>query len=210
MCNASFVAGVLPASQKHAIVKPGLKKPTLNSDDLHYYRPISILSFISKTIERMVAVRFNEHCDAHKVLPICQWAYRACHWTGTAVTIVHNNIVRNIEQKDRVSMLVLLDLSAVFDTVDHALFEDLEKRFGIHGMILTYITARIWQNAIRYFTLGGKGQPLSWWAAVFSKVRCWTQWILLPTQRTFRRWLSSAVSIRIYMMLTVNSTSIFE
>ena len=31
MCNASFAAGVLPASQKHAIVKPGLKKPTLDS-----------------------------------------------------------------------------------------------------------------------------------------------------------------------------------
>ena len=51
---------------------------------------------------------------------------------------MHNNIVRNIEQKDRVSMLALLDLSAAFDTVDHALLlEALEERFGIHGMVLT-------------------------------------------------------------------------
>ena len=87
----------------------------------------------------MVAVRFNEHGDAHKLLPICQSADRACHSTETAVTIVLNNIVRNIEQKDRVSMLVLLDLSAAFDTVDDALLlEALEERFGIHGMTLTW------------------------------------------------------------------------
>ena len=133
MSNASFAAGVRRATQKHAIVKPGLDPDGLNS-----YKPISNLSFISKTIEHVVAVRFNEHCDAHKLLPICQLAYRACHSTATAVTIVHNNIVRNIEKKDRVSMLVLLDLSTAFDTVDHALLpEALEKRFVIHSLTLT-------------------------------------------------------------------------
>ena len=140
MCNASFAAGVLPASQKHAIVISGLEKPTLNPDDVNSYKPIFNLCFISNTIERVVAARFNEHGDVHKLLPICQSADRACHSTETAVTIVHNNIVRNIEQKDRVSMLVLLDLSAAFDTVDHVLIlEALEKRFGIHGMTLTIL-----------------------------------------------------------------------
>ena len=75
------------------------------------------------------------------------WHTEQCHSTETAVTIVHNNIVRNIEQKDRVSMLVLLDLSAAFITVDHALLlEALEKPFGIHGAALTwyhsYLTER--------------------------------------------------------------------
>ena len=59
ICNASFVDGVLPPSQKHAIVRPRLNKLTLDSDDLNSYRPISNLSFLSKTIERVVAVRFN-------------------------------------------------------------------------------------------------------------------------------------------------------
>ena len=139
MYNSSFVAGVLPASQKHAIIKPGLKKPTLDPDDLISYRPISNLSLISKTIERVVAVRFNEHCDVHKLLPVCQPAYSACHSTETAVTIVHNNIVQIMEQNDRVSVPVFLDLSVAFDTVDHALLLVApEKRFGIHGMSLTW------------------------------------------------------------------------
>ena len=60
---------------------------------------------------------------------------------------MHNNIARNIEQKDRVSVLVLLDLSAAFDAVDHALLlETLANRFGIHGAALTsyrsYLTKR--------------------------------------------------------------------
>ena len=64
--------------------------------------------------------------------------YRACYSTETAVTIVHNNIVRNIEQKDRVSMFVLWDLSGAFDAVDQELLlEALDVRFGIHDMALT-------------------------------------------------------------------------
>ena len=99
----------------------------MDPDDLNSYRSISNLSFISKMIKRVVAVRFNEHCDAHKLLPVCQSAYSACHSTETAVTIVHNNIVWNIDQKDCDSILVLLDLSAAFDKVDHVLlFADLE------------------------------------------------------------------------------------
>ena len=84
-------------------------------------------------IEPVVSVRFLEHhnYEAHSLLHICQSAYRAYHSTETGVAIVHNNIVRNIEQKNHVSVLVLLDLSAVFDTVDHKLLLDiLEWRLG--------------------------------------------------------------------------------
>ena len=88
--NASFVDGVLPPIQKHAIVRPRLKKPTLDSDDLNSYRPISNLSFLSKTIERAVAVRFNEHVEAYNQLPSCQSAYREHHSTETAVIDIHN------------------------------------------------------------------------------------------------------------------------
>ena len=55
-------------SQNHAIMKPRLKKTTLNPEDLNVFRPISNLSFRSKTIERVVAVRFNEDVEANKLL----------------------------------------------------------------------------------------------------------------------------------------------
>ena len=52
MCNASLSSGTLPESQKHAIVRPLLKKPKLDPDDLNSYRPISNLTFTSKLVER--------------------------------------------------------------------------------------------------------------------------------------------------------------
>ena len=79
--NASFSPGVLPTTQKHAIVEPRLKKTILDPDDLNSYRPISNLSFLSKTIERVMATRFNEHVESHNLLPSRQSSYRALHST---------------------------------------------------------------------------------------------------------------------------------
>ena len=90
MCNASLTQGILPASQKHALVKPRLRKQNLDQENLNSYRPISNLSFISKTIERVVAVRFQGHCEALSLLPVCQSAYGAYNSTETAVAIAHN------------------------------------------------------------------------------------------------------------------------
>jgi len=69
LCNASFQAGNLPLSQKHALVSATLKKSTLDPADLNSYRPISQLPFASKLVERAVASRFVHHCDEHGLLP---------------------------------------------------------------------------------------------------------------------------------------------
>ena len=49
--NDSLQKGHLSHEQKRAIIYPGLKKPSLNPDDLANYRPISNLSFVSKLLE---------------------------------------------------------------------------------------------------------------------------------------------------------------
>jgi len=68
-------------------------------------------------VERLVTKRFTSHVNLHTLLPAQQYAYRPFHSTETAVFIVHNNLVRAVDDC-RVSELVLLDLSAAFDTVD--------------------------------------------------------------------------------------------
>ena len=58
------------------------------------------------------------------LLPLRQSANRAHLFTKTAVTDVHNRLVRNVDRGGNVSALVLLDMSSAFDTVDHAILLD--------------------------------------------------------------------------------------
>ena len=63
MANASFTQGLFPDSHKHAVVRPKIKKPSLDSLDIKSYRPISNLSLISKTVERLVVNRIKRPCE---------------------------------------------------------------------------------------------------------------------------------------------------
>ena len=76
MCNVSLQHGLLPDSQKAAIVTPILKKHDLDRDDVKSYRPISNLAFISKVIERIVASQLTGYLHMNKLLPDHQSAYR--------------------------------------------------------------------------------------------------------------------------------------
>ena len=131
LCNLSLQTGTFPAGLKQARVLPLLKKPTLDPDATSSYRPISNLSYLSKIIERVVVRRFNTHISDSHLLPVQQSAYRPFHSTETAVLSVHNDLAVAID-RGQVSLLVLLDLSAAFDTVDHAiLLSVLSNRFSV-------------------------------------------------------------------------------
>ena len=67
-----------------------------------------------------------------------QSAYRTAHSTESTLIRVQNDILRQLDKKGVI--LVLLDLSAAFDTIDHDhLFELLQNRFGIKGTALDWI-----------------------------------------------------------------------
>ena len=138
LCNLSFQHGVFPNQLKEARVTPILKKPTLDPEIASSYRPISNLSFVSKLTERLVVKRFSVHVNQHTLLPAQQSACRPLHSTETAVLRVHNDLVRAVDDC-RVAQLVLLDLSAAFDTVDHQiLLCVLSDRFGVSGTALNW------------------------------------------------------------------------
>ena len=139
ICNASFRQKMMPISCKHAIVRPLLKKPTLDPDDLNSYRPISNLSFLSKIVEKVVDARLSGHTSANNLLPAFQSAYRPFHSTETAMTCVFDGMIKVLDQ-GHVGALMLLDLSAAFDTVDPPILSDvLERRFGVQGDALEWL-----------------------------------------------------------------------
>ena len=85
MMNCSFTTAIFPACQKHAIVKPLLKKPSFDPFDMKSYRPVSNLTFIGKFLECFAVKRFHEHASAHCLFPVHQSAYRPRHSTEIAV-----------------------------------------------------------------------------------------------------------------------------
>jgi len=105
------------------------------------YRPISNLPYVSKVIERVVARRFSSHLSHSNLLPARQSAYRPFHSTETAVLSMHNDVVRSIDN-GQVSLLMLPDLSAAFDTVDHQiLLSILHERFAVADTALSWFSS---------------------------------------------------------------------
>jgi len=144
--NKCFSEGCFPDKFKHALVIPLLKKHSLPKEELSSYRPVSNLSFVSKVIEKVIQLRLLNHINSSSALPVYQSAYRMFYSTETALLRVQNDLLLAVENK-KVSALSLLDLSAAFDTVDHAILIDrLRIYFGIEGSALSllksYLTGR--------------------------------------------------------------------
>ena len=141
LVNMSLSSGVFPDEFKQAIVTPLIKKPTLCKDDLKNYRPVSGLTFISKVIERVVAKQLKSHLSLHNMDNINQSAYKSGHSTETALLKIKNDIQLNLAQ-GKPTALILLDLSAAFDTIDHhQLTERLSSWFGFSGLVLDWFSS---------------------------------------------------------------------
>ena len=139
LINNSLSQGVFPSIFKNAIITPLLKKPQLSPNEFRNYRPVSNLPYISKLIERIVALQLKEHISNHELDNPLQSAYKANHSTETALLKIQNDIHDNLA-RGRVTALILLDLSAAFDTIDHGLlFERLQSLFGIQGVALNWL-----------------------------------------------------------------------
>ena len=91
--NKALSSGCFPSCMKSAIVKPLLKKFTLNPEMFKNYRPVSNLSYVSKVIEKVIAVRLLLHRQNQNLLDSFQSVYRIGHSTKTAFLRVHNNIM---------------------------------------------------------------------------------------------------------------------
>ncbi|KAM9484442.1 uncharacterized protein ACWYII_005167 [Salvelinus alpinus] len=68
LINSSLTAGYVPSVFKRARVAPLLKKPTLDPSDVNNYRPVSLLSFLSKTIERAVLGQLSCYLSQNDLL----------------------------------------------------------------------------------------------------------------------------------------------
>ena len=137
--NTSLASGDMPGDMKQALVTPLLKKASLDPQQHKNFRPVSNLSYVSKLVEKVVARELTDHLDLNGLTSTYQSAYKALHSTETALTRVHNDIMKAVDSQGG-AILVLLDLSAAFDTIDHSLLLDiLENKMGICDIALAWL-----------------------------------------------------------------------
>ena len=147
--NESLRTGTFPASLKEASIRPGLKKPSLDVDELKNYRPISNLTYLSKILEKVVHEQLNTYIDSNGLFSPYQSGYRKFHSCETAVTKIHNDILMLIDKKENV-VLLLLDLSAAFDTINHKLLlRKLREMYGIAGVALEWLRCYLSNRSFR-------------------------------------------------------------
>ena len=139
LATLSFSDGVFPDLFKSATVTPLLKKHGLDQSHLNNYRPISNLNNISKILERLFLHFFQPHLTSCPAFNPLQSAYRPYHSTETALLYTLDRIYGSADRGSP-SLLVALDLSAAFDTIDHnTLILRLQSCFGVSGPALSWI-----------------------------------------------------------------------
>ena len=95
--NACFKFGIFPSNLKVAKIIPVFKSGEKNY--VNNYRPISILSCLSKILEKAVYDRTTKFLNDHSVLSPIQYGFRSKFSTEYAVLDIVNTCYDNIEKK---------------------------------------------------------------------------------------------------------------
>lgn len=126
--------------------------------DVNNYRPISILSVLSKLFEQLLADRVSSFLNDQKVIYDHQFGFRSGSSTWTAASELVDDIYRAIDTSN-IAAVLFLDLKKAFDTIDHGVLLRKLEYYGIRGVA----------NALFRSYLAGRTQYVSVNGAASSK-----------------------------------------
>lgn len=136
LINFSFAEGVFPSSLKIAKIIPLHKKG--ERDKIENYRPISLLSTISKVLEKIIFDKIVNFFLKFNILAKCQFGFQKGKSTKSAITNFLKSLYDNLNNKNR-CVGIFLDLSKAFDLVNHELLLDKLYIYGLRGKIYMWI-----------------------------------------------------------------------
>lgn len=155
--NSSLKEGVFPVRWKEAVIVALSKtcSPNTPSD----FRPIALLCFMAKALERLVRLQIEEFITAENLINEYQAGFRAGQGTQTALLKLTDDIRIGIDRK-MVTILLLFDFSKAFDSVCHLKLlhklRDLGFSPGVLRWVASYLSGR------RQAVLGADGVISSW------------------------------------------------
>ena len=113
------------------------------------YCLLSNLPFFSKVLEICVVNQFTAHCNTNKLLPGYQLAYRRNYSCETALIKITNDCL-GVMENQMVTVVVAINLSTTFDTVDHEiLLEVLNKKSGLQETVLKWFNNYLRQRSCK-------------------------------------------------------------
>lgn len=122
------------------------------------YKPISKLPFLAKILEKVVSKQLTSHLEKHNIYDASQFGFRKHHSTETALLKVSSDSLMSADS-GRCTVLVLLDLSSAFDTIDHqTMVNGLRDHVGMTGPVLdwfsSYLTGRTFSVSANHIMSG--------------------------------------------------------
>ena len=131
LINLSFTEGCFPQLLKLAEVCPIFKKKDKNKCE--NYRPISLLSNLSKIFEQAMHTRIYEFLESHSIFSNLQFGFRKKYSTNHALLNIVEKIKEKLDNKT-FSCGVFIDLEKAFDTVNHKILAGKLEFYGIRGV----------------------------------------------------------------------------
>ena len=121
--------------------------------DVSNYRPISLLSCFSKIYEKIMHNRVTEFLDKNNSLYDMQYGFRPGRSCEHALLNAQNFILNSLSKKE-ISMLLLIDFSKAFDTIEHSILLKKLEHYGIRGIVLEWFKSYL-NNRRQYVAVNG-------------------------------------------------------
>lgn len=148
--NLMFLNGVFPDDLKHAQVRALYKKGS-RSDEKNY-RPVSLLSNVSKIFEKIIYSRLMSFIENNGLLTDQQNGFRKKRSTINAIYQALSKVLNSLNN-DKTTLAMLVDLSKAFDSVNHGILLQKLEKYGVRGVALrligSYLSNRT-QNVVEY------------------------------------------------------------
>ena len=151
LINMSLQQGIFPDAMKIAKVIPIHKAKA--TDIFNNYRPISLLSNVSKILEKVVHRRLLSFMTKHRILYDGQYGFRPKRSTIDAITDFVSDVLPSLDKRNT-SLAVYLDLSKAFDTINHGILLRKLEYYGIRGRALEWFKSYLDQRR-QYVNFGG-------------------------------------------------------
>ena len=131
----TLIAGLFPEKLKIANVRPLFKKG--DEERIENYRPISLLTSISKVFEKVVFLQLTKYFQDNGLFYDCQYDFRENHSTEMATVELLDRIISALDDK-QLPISIYMELSMAFCTLNHDILLDKLSYYGVEGTALQW------------------------------------------------------------------------